>query len=135
MVGSVAALFAAKGSAIGGLFFFLFYIVIIAAFLFWGYKIAVGKGYAAWIGLVLAFFLGLIGIIILYVLPKKSKPSPMTSMGMPGSMPMAPPPMGGMTPPPAPMATPPAAPMASPPPAAPTPPPPAPPAPPAPPTA
>jgi hypothetical protein len=120
MSGVTAALVAAKGAAIGGLFFFLIYAVIIAAFLYWGYKIATKKGYAVWIGLVLAFFLGLIGIIILYVLPDKSRQVRSTPMGMSGMMPPAQPPMGGMAPPAAPMAPPP---MAAPPAAAPTPPP------------
>jgi len=123
-VGSIAALVAAKGAALGGAFLFvmLVWLVIAAALGYWGMKVLAKKGHPAWLGFVLGFFLELIGIIICYVLPAKTAAKPMASTGMP----MAPPPMGGMAPPPA-------APMATPPAAAPTPPPPAPPAPPTPP--
>ena len=135
MVGSVAVLVAAKGAAVGGFFIFMLIgLAIAVAFGYWGMKVVTKKGHAAWLGFVLGFFVSWVGIIICYVLPAKTAPKPMASMGMPGTMPTAPP-MGGMAPPPAaPMAPPPAAPMATPPAAAPTPPPPAPPAPPTPPT-
>ena len=127
MVGSIAALVAAKGGAIAGLFLLLVWLVSLAVwilFIWLCVKKSKEKGYETWIGLLLGIFLSWIGLlIVMFALPDKGAPKPMAPMGMPGSMPTAPPPMGGMAPPPA-------APMAAPPAAAPTPPPPAPPAPP-----
>ena len=139
MVGSIAALVAAKGAAIGGLFLLLVWLVGLAVwilFIWLCVKKSKEKGYETWIGLLLGIFLSWIGLlIVMFALPDKGAPKPMAPMGMPGSMPMATPPAAPMaTPPAAPMAPPPAAPMATPPAAAPTPPPPAPPAPPTPPT-
>ena len=60
-----SALFAIAALAIG------------VAVLYWGHWIAKQRGYSVWLGLALAFFLGLIGIIILYVLPTKKSTAPM----------------------------------------------------------
>jgi len=71
--GSGVALAAAAFSSV------LFAIVALAigvAVLYWGYWIAKQRGYSAWLGLALAFFLGLFGIIILYVLPTKRPAAP-----------------------------------------------------------
>ena len=71
--GSGVALAAAAFSSV------LFAVVAMAigvAVLYWGYWIAKQRGYSAWLGLALAFFLGLIGIIILYVLPTKRPAAP-----------------------------------------------------------
>ena len=72
--GSGVALAAAAFSSV------LFAVVAMAigvAVLYWGYWIAKQRGYSVWLGLALAFFLGLIGIIILYVLPTKRPAAPM----------------------------------------------------------
>jgi len=121
MEGSALALIAGKGGAVvGGIFgliIVLVAIVISIAIIYWGWKIAQKKGYSPWIGFLLAFFLGLIGIIILYVMPDKSTAKPLSAPMM-GAPPSAPSPMGQVATPPS--APPTAAP--APPPAAPTPP-------------
>jgi hypothetical protein len=136
-VSELAAIVAARGAAFG-FFAFIFWVVIVVVFCYWGAKVVTGKGYNMWIGIALAFFLSWIGIIICYVLPKKQTtsmpmaagPSPYQPAGPP-----PPPPAAPMATPPAPPAAPAAAPPAAEPPAAAAPvEPPAPPAPPAPPT-
>ena len=69
----------AAGSALGaglGLLVTLVGLAVAIAILYWGYRIAKKRGYPAWLGLVLAFFLGLIGILILYLLPAKTRAQP-----------------------------------------------------------
>ena len=53
----------------------LFFAVIatsIVAILSWGMDIAVKKGYPAWLGFLLAFFLNIFGLAILAILPHKT---------------------------------------------------------------
>lgn len=64
-------------AAFSGLLFALVALAIGIAVLYWGYWIATQRGYSVWLGLALAFFLGLIGIIILYVLPTRKPAAPM----------------------------------------------------------
>jgi len=75
--GSGVALAAA--AAFSSLLFVIAALAIGIAVLYWGYWIAKQRGYSVWLGLALAFFLGLIGIIILYVLPIKRPAAPTTS--------------------------------------------------------
>jgi hypothetical protein len=112
MESGLAAVVAAKGGAIAAFIIVIIVMAIWAVFLFWGWKVAKGKGYSPWIGLALAFFLGLIGIIICYVLPQKGAPQ-VTGTPMMGGTPMAPSPMG-QTAVPAPPAAAPAPPAAPP---------------------
>jgi hypothetical protein len=127
MVSGLVALIAAKGAAVGGAFlviWIIFWLVVAAAFGYWGMKVLVRKGYDAWLGFVLGFFLTWIGIIICYVIPDKSKPAMSTGMAPTMGAATPPAPMGGGMAPPAPPAapTPPAAAPTPPPPAGPTPP-------------
>ena len=46
----------------------LFVLVIVCTFV--GYKIAVSRNHAGWIGAVLGFFLGLIGLLIIATIPR-----------------------------------------------------------------
>ena len=73
--GSGVALAAAAAFSSG--LFAIAALAIGVAVLYWGYWIAKQRGYSVWLGLALAFFLGLIGIIILYVLPTKRPAAPM----------------------------------------------------------
>jgi hypothetical protein len=75
-------------------------LAIAVAVLYWGYWIAKQRGYSVWLGLALAFFLGLIGIIILYVLPTKKPAAPMPRAD--GHYQYAPPPGSAPARPPAP---------------------------------
>jgi hypothetical protein len=93
--GADVALIAA--AAYSSLLFALVALAIGVVVLYWGYWIATRRGYSAWLGLALAFFLGLIGIIILYVLPTRRPATPTPRAGYvqypppPGSAPGRPP--------------------------------------------
>ena len=58
-------------SALQAGFLFAVLVGIIVAMLSWGIDIAVKKGYPDWVGFFLVFFLNVVGLLILAVLPNK----------------------------------------------------------------
>ncbi len=52
----------------------IFALVVLYAALvsLWGASLAINKGYAEWLGFLLGLLLNLIGIVILYILPRRS---------------------------------------------------------------
>ncbi len=67
----------AAAAAFSGVLFAVAALAVGIAVLYWGCWIAKQRGYSVWLGLALAFFLGLIGIIILYVLPTRRPAAPL----------------------------------------------------------
>jgi hypothetical protein len=63
-------------SALGDGFIFALCITFVVAIISWGMDIAKAKGYPIWVGFVLALFLNIIGIMILFLLPSHTKNEP-----------------------------------------------------------
>ena len=61
----------ASGDSGAGAVVMVVWLAIGVAIAFWSGSAAVHKGYSYWLGFVLGFFLGLIGRIIVAVLPEK----------------------------------------------------------------
>ena len=60
-------------SSLQSAFIFAIIAATIVAMLSWGIDIAVKKGYSDWMGFLLVLILNIIGLLILAVLPKKTK--------------------------------------------------------------
>lgn len=77
-IGMIATLYNGLSltSALTNSLIFALVVLYAALISLWGMSLAIHKGYAEWLGFLLGLVLNLIGILILYILPRRSAQEP-----------------------------------------------------------